>query len=187
MQRECMEILKDYPGTVILVSHSRDEIYRFSEETIVIDAGRIIGQKPTKKLFENPEKVEIAKLTGCKNIKTVQKAGEEIRVPDWGISMEVPESIDAERVVAVGIRAHEFEVCKPVCDPFVTFPVWEAEITEDLFEYNISFLPRRDGMERIDWKVSKYQWDFEKQKMPQELYLKKSKMLWLEGRSDKVC
>lgn len=187
MQRECMEMLKDYPGTVILVSHSRDEIYRFSEETIVIDAGRIIGQKPTKKLFENPEKVEIAKLTGCKNIMTVQKAGEEIRVPDWGISMEVPESIDAERVVAVGIRAHEFEVCKPVCDPFVTFPVWEAEITEDLFEYNISFLPRRDGIERIDWKVSKYQWDFEKQKMPQELYLKKSKMLWLEGRSDKVC
>ncbi len=60
-----------------------------------------------------------------------------------------------------------------VCDPFVAFPVWEAEITEDLFEYNISFLPRRDGIERIDWKVSKYQWDFEKQKMPQELYLKK--------------
>ena len=31
LQQELMEMLEDYPGTVILVSHSRDEIYRFSE------------------------------------------------------------------------------------------------------------------------------------------------------------
>ena len=34
-----MELLSDYDGTVILVSHSRDEIYRFSEELLVIDDG----------------------------------------------------------------------------------------------------------------------------------------------------
>ena len=32
LQQEMMELLSDYDGTVILVSHSRDEIYRFSEE-----------------------------------------------------------------------------------------------------------------------------------------------------------
>ena len=31
LQQEMMELLSDYDGTVILVSHSRDEIYRFSE------------------------------------------------------------------------------------------------------------------------------------------------------------
>lgn len=180
MQRECMEILKDYPGTVILVSHSRDEIYRFSEETIVIDAGKIIGQKLTKQLFDNPEKAEVAKLTGCKNIAGATRFGDEIKVLDWGISVELPEKIEEENISAVGIRAHEFEVQKPVCEPFVTFPIWNPEVTEDLFEYNISFVPRKGGTERIDWKVSKYQWDFEKQKMPEELYLKKSKLLWLK-------
>ena len=39
LQQEMMELLSDYDGTVILVSHSRDEIYRFSEELLVIDDG----------------------------------------------------------------------------------------------------------------------------------------------------
>ena len=37
LQRELSEMLEDYPGTVILVSHNRDEVYRFCEELAVID------------------------------------------------------------------------------------------------------------------------------------------------------
>ena len=32
MQVEMLEMLRDYPGQVVMVSHSRDELYRFSEE-----------------------------------------------------------------------------------------------------------------------------------------------------------
>ena len=35
-------MLKDYEGTVIMVSHSRDEIYRFSEELLVMDQGKTV-------------------------------------------------------------------------------------------------------------------------------------------------
>lgn len=35
LQQEMMELLSDYDGTVILVSHSRDEIYRFSENFLL--------------------------------------------------------------------------------------------------------------------------------------------------------
>ena len=37
LQQELIQMLEDYPGTVILVSHSRDEIYRFSDELIVME------------------------------------------------------------------------------------------------------------------------------------------------------
>ena len=47
-QRECLELLQDYPGTVILVSHSRDEIYRFSEEVLVMDGGKAVIKKRSK-------------------------------------------------------------------------------------------------------------------------------------------
>ena len=40
LQRELSEMLEDYPGTVILVSHNRDEVYRFCEDLAVIDKGQ---------------------------------------------------------------------------------------------------------------------------------------------------
>ena len=71
-----MELLSDYDGTVILVSHSRDEIYRFSEELLVIDDGKQICYGDTKAIFDRPEQVEAARLTGCKNIVQVKKLDE---------------------------------------------------------------------------------------------------------------
>lgn len=72
LQQEMMELLSDYDGTVILVSHSRDEIYRFSEELLVIDDGKQICYGDTKAIFDCPEQVEAARLTGCKNIVQVK-------------------------------------------------------------------------------------------------------------------
>ena len=48
MQVEMMEMLEDYPGQVIMVSHSRDELYRFSEELFVLSEGRILRHGKTK-------------------------------------------------------------------------------------------------------------------------------------------
>ena len=76
LQQEMMELLSDYDGTVILVSHSRDEIYRFSEELLVIDDGKQICYGDTKEIFVKPEKVEAARLTGCKNIVLAKRIDE---------------------------------------------------------------------------------------------------------------
>ena len=85
LQQEMMELLSDYDGTVILVSHSRDEIYRFSEELLVIDDGKQICYGDTKAIFDCPEQVEAARLTGCKNIVRVKRLDEHsIEIQDWG-------------------------------------------------------------------------------------------------------
>ena len=108
LQQEMMELLSDYDGTVILVSHSRDEIYRFSEELLVIDDGKQICYGDTKAIFDCPEQVEAARLTGCKNIVRVKRLDEHsIEIPDWGTRLHLEQEIDAE-ITHIGLRAHEF-------------------------------------------------------------------------------
>ena len=73
LQRELAEMLEDYGGTVIMVSHNRDEVYRFSEELLVIDQGKIEVAGETKEIFRNPVSREAARLTGCKNFSKARR------------------------------------------------------------------------------------------------------------------
>ena len=176
LQREMMEFLKEYSGTVILVSHSRDEIYRMSEEMLVMDHGRIVGQGETKALFQNPRTKVTARLTGCKNIADVQtKEQNEIVVPDWGIAFPI-QNRSTEGIQSVAVRAHEFLIKEE--ENCLCFPLQKPIVTEDMFEYNISFLASPKGKQRIDWKVSKYLWE-NAGKIPERLYLKEEKLLFL--------
>ena len=42
LQREMQDFLKDYPGDMILVTHSRDEAYKFCRELSIVHEGRIL-------------------------------------------------------------------------------------------------------------------------------------------------
>ena len=180
IQRECLELLQDYPGTVILVSHSRDEIYRFSEEVLVMDGGKAVIQKTVKELFEHPQKVAAAKLTGCKNIEEiVWKDGKHLYVPGW--DMVIPAGMgnvgDAQ---AIGIRAHEFTTERTESDGELVFPVYKPEVKEDLFEYHVQFFTSERAKTPVVWKVSKKLWDVGEKGVPKWLHLKREHILFLE-------
>ena len=86
LQQELIQMLEDYPGTVILVSHSRDEIYRFSDELIVMDQGKVVCHGNTEETFDCPGWKEAARLTGCKNItEAIREDAHHLQVPGWGI------------------------------------------------------------------------------------------------------
>lgn len=179
-QRECLELLQDYLGTVILVSHSRDEIYRFSEEVLVMDGGKAVIQKTVKELFEHPQKVAAAKLTGCKNIEEiVWKDGKHLYVPGW--DMVIPAGMgnvgDAQ---AIGIRAHEFTTERTESDGELVFPVYKPEVKEDLFEYHVQFFTSERAKTPVVWKVSKKLWDVGEKGVPKWLHLKREHILFLE-------
>lgn len=179
-QRECLKLLQDYPGTVILVSHSRDEIYRFSEEVLVMDGGKAVIKKTVKELFEHPQKVAAAKLTGCKNIEEiVWKDGKHLYVPGW--DMVIPAGMgnvgDAQ---AIGIRAHEFTTERTESDSELVFPVYKPEVTEDLFEYHVQFFTSERAKTPVVWKVSKKLWDVGEKGVPKWLHLKREHILFLE-------
>lgn len=179
-QRECLELLQDYPGTVILVSHSRDEIYRFSEEVLVMDGGKAVIQKTVKELFEHPQKVAAAKLTGCKNIEEiVWKDGKHLYVPGW--DMVIPAGMgnvgDAQ---AIGIRAHEFTTERTESDGELVFQVYKPEVKEDLFEYHVQFFTSERAKTPVVWKVSKKLWDVGEKGVPKRLHLRREHILFLE-------
>ena len=108
LQQEMMEMLKGYAGIVILVSHNRDEIYRISDELLVIDSGRIVGKGNTKAVFRTPETVEAARLTGCKNIVAAKALdAHSLEIVDWGVVINSEKSLPA-KFDYIGYRAHDF-------------------------------------------------------------------------------
>lgn len=117
LQRELTEMLEDYRGTVILVSHNRDEIYRFSEELLVIDQGEIEAAGETKEIFRNPVSREAARLTGCKNFSKARRIdAHTAEAEDWGVTLTTRREIP-EYTEYIGYRAHDF------------IPVWNTEHT----------------------------------------------------------
>lgn len=107
MQQEMQEMLKSYDGNVMMVSHSRDEIYRFSNCLAIMDQGKCLMIGKTREIFKNPGLKEAARLTGCKNIAAVEKTGDyEIWVPEWKMTLQTKEKV-GDDIHYVGIRAHD--------------------------------------------------------------------------------
>lgn len=183
LQQELMEMLRDYKGTIIMVSHDRDEIYRFSEDLVIMDRGKVVTSGKTKEIFQNPGKTEAARLTGCKNISRVQRQGEHaVTALDWGVELCTEQKIP-ENVTHVGFRAHEF------------LPVWgerkknciRAEIAGSAqlpFEKNFYIRPETKGdadLENICWFLQKKQWEIlENKGMPDYLQFPEESLLFLE-------
>lgn len=109
LQQELLELLEDYEGTVIMVTHNRDEVYRFSEELLIIDQGQVVAAGGTKALFQNPGKKEAARLTGCKNFSKAIRIDEHTAdLTDWGITLHTKERRIPEDLKYIGYRAHDF-------------------------------------------------------------------------------
>ena len=86
LQFELKQHLREFGKTTIIVSHDRDEIYKLCDRTMVMGQGEILVSKDTKELFEQPERVIAARLTGCKNISRAKKCGmHKVYAMDWGV------------------------------------------------------------------------------------------------------
>ena len=109
MQLEMMGMLEDYDGQIVMVSHSRDELYRFSEELFVIKDGRVLTSGETKSVFRDPGSIEAARLTGCKNFAAVRVISDHrLEADDWGVTLQLERSIPKDTRY-IGYRAHYFE------------------------------------------------------------------------------
>ncbi|MGN0298919.1 MAG: sulfate/molybdate ABC transporter ATP-binding protein [Lachnospiraceae bacterium] len=183
LQQELMEMLEDYQGTVILVSHSRDEIYRFSEELLIVDAGKSVCQGRTQEVFEKPTTKEAARLTGCKNITAVKRVNEhQLEVPGWGITVTMNQKIP-EDIHYMGIRAHEFVPLSKENGDWLAgkLPVRVKSIAQLPFERKY-FLESMDQKEdEICWFVQRDLWSIiDECGMPKYLGLPEEKILLLK-------
>ncbi len=160
MQEELISMLSDYEGIVIMVSHSRDEIYRFSERLLIVDQGRIVSHGDTREIFAHPQSRQAAMLTGCKNLSRAERRdSHHLYAADWGIELTLAQEIP-EAVQHVGFRAHQFR------------PVWGerqqncirfalSSYAELQFERNYYVQPETEGQEKSDfltWFVQREDW-----------------------------
>ena len=92
---------------MIMVSHSRDELYTFCDELIVMKDGEALLEGNTKDIFNQPKKIEVAQLTGCKNISPIKRIDKhQLLALDWNLKLTTRDEIK-ESINYVGIRAHD--------------------------------------------------------------------------------
>ena len=144
---ELVNLLKDFDGFSILVTHDRDEAFQFCDEIIILDGGKIIVKGDTNEIFENPGKVEVARLTGCKNISKIEIIDDyHLKSVEWGVSFEVSEKI-SPNIAHIGIRAHDFVPAQK--DEVNAIDTKNSEILEMPFEWEITL---ENG---LWWKLDK--------------------------------
>lgn len=98
-----------FHGTVLYVSHDIDEAVRFCDRIAVISQGHITEMAKPDDLVHHPQSVAGIKLSGCKNVTEVTRAGEHcVHVPRWGVDV-VTEQLVPEDVKYLGIRAFYIE------------------------------------------------------------------------------
>jgi molybdate transport system ATP-binding protein len=182
LQSEVLEFLKLYDGEVLMVTHSRDEVYKFCNNIVIIDKGNSILLGNTKEVFRDPKLMEAAMLTGCKNISRCKVvSSNKVYAIDWDITLEIEKEIPKE-INYIGIRAHSFEIVntnfkteKNILDCQID------KIVENVFEYSILLKNKnKENKNTILYKIKKEEWDNRKDK--EELYLKipESSILFLK-------
>jgi molybdate transport system ATP-binding protein len=106
VEQSTMDLLADFKGTLLFVSHNRDEVYRICKNLQILSKGKICRAGSSSEIFANPQNITAAKLTGCKNIASFEKTDDHtIFVKDWGLSLSVHRPIPADTEY-IGIRAH---------------------------------------------------------------------------------
>lgn len=176
LQIELFDILQDYQGDILMVTHSRDEVYRFCSQIHVLDQGRLVASGETKAVFADPQITAAARLTGCKNIVGMKRITEHrLKIPAWGMELELEREIPVW-AESIGIRAH-YLLPVPEGDGGNVLACRWDKVFEDPFEMT-GILDNG-----IWWKISKE--DYQNvlgQKMPGYLRVPEESILFLRER-----
>jgi molybdate transport system ATP-binding protein len=168
LEGELLQMLEEFEGPTLYVSHNRDEVYRLCKKVCVMNLGHSEGERPegvraVKDLFESPNTLASSILSGCKNYSRAEKVGERsIYAADWGVNLTcgaVPDD-----VAYVGIRAHHV-VLRPEGSGANVFPCRVLRVIQDVFStiVNVQPLSAGDGeFSRIRTELPKQEGKFEK-------------------------
>ena len=89
LELELADTLRAFPGGVVFVTHSRDEVYRMCDRVCVLTNGHSGRTVPTRELFDAPATLAEAVMSGCKNVSAARPVG-----------------ADALECLDLGVRAH---------------------------------------------------------------------------------
>lgn len=150
MERELIATLESFRGTVLMVSHNRDEMYRLCSRICVFGNGCVDAVGSRSEVFMNPRTEGAAILTGCKNISRIRKLGENtVYADDWGLTLQTacPVPPDAE---FLGVRAHDIQLFNTPNGQANTVPVTVVSQIDNLFSMVVIVRPQGTGTLQIE-------------------------------------
>jgi molybdate transport system ATP-binding protein len=114
LEQEILDIIETYKKPTLFVSHNRDEVYRISDLIGVIDQGKLEFISDKKGLFQDPQLLTGAILTGCKNFTRIKRISEhKVYAIDWQLELTTILPVTNE-MQYIGIRAHHIQVVNPL-------------------------------------------------------------------------
>ena len=145
LRLQMAEVIRDYQGVTILVTHDRDEAYQLCDNILLLQDGSVLEKGETQRLFDHPGTVQAARLTGCKNLSRFKKVSDYcLFAYDWNLKLVTSEKI-TESMTYVGIRAHDF----------IPISKSEADVWGDKKEANL-FSPGKSDISQMpfEWYVT---------------------------------
>lgn len=180
LQKDMKEFLNQYQGDMLMVTHSRDEAFRFCNELMLLQEGRTLTFGNTRQLFEQPGLVEVAHLTGCKNSSRIKKLGDyQVFAVDWGVTLRTSHKVEDD-MTHIAIRGHWMQPAQETGENCVVFEA--AEYVETTFEHQ--YLVKSPNMSEdsvLWWMRPKH--DFQEKpidNLPQYLYLPPQHLMLLK-------
>ncbi len=130
LELELLDVLEDFPGPVVWVSHDRGEVFRNCHSVCVLDRGHSQPVRDLETLFHDPGTEAAARLSGCKNYADAIPDGTRLRLPEWNLTLDCGRPVPAD-VSRMGIRAHHVHPAAP--GEANAFPCRVERIIQDLF------------------------------------------------------
>src|SRR5215472_9638032 len=166
MEAQLQETFSTYRAPALLVTHNIEEAYRLTKRLLVLSRGRIAALGPREEIFRRPPSVEVARLTGCKNISRARPFAENtIEATDWNCRLRVAQRL-SDSIGHVGIRAHHLDFREhPSAGPEDSnvFPCWLVRSSETPFRITLYLRlhkpPEESGIYDLQAEVFKEKWE----------------------------
>jgi len=177
LEQEVRQVIREFDGTVLLVSHDRDEVYRMADRVAIVERGSLQTVGTVSQVFTDPVTRSGAALTGCKNISAAKKLSpNRIVASDWGIVLKIPPT--DRPVEAVGIRMHD--IATGIGENGFSCRV--VDVVENPFSVTVMVQTQSDSMP-LGVELSRDRWEMLQDENLQ-ICLPPEKLLLLQERND---
>lgn len=176
LEQEILRVKEKFQGSILFVSHNRDEVYRLCDRVVAMENGKTQEPAGKKEFFTNPQTLSAALLSGCKNVSRAKKTGEHsLFAADWNLALATSKPVPDD-LEYVGFRAHFFEAAESA-EEENAFECDVANVFEDVFSM-IVMVWAKGGDPDSDHSALRYELDKKKWESlgsPLKLYLKMPK------------
>lgn len=105
LELELSELLSDFTGPVVWVSHDIGESRRSCRQVCVVERGTTEAVVPMEALLRRPASVSAARLTGCRTFLRAEARAGGVYLPEWDMTLAMETEGGAFTTLAIPVGA----------------------------------------------------------------------------------